>query len=434
MDRAFLIGTVLCISSLSAATETIRWDLQKCIEYALENNLQIQRLKLDRSGTDLSYNEAKASQYPSVSGSIGYSLSPDISSIDSIKNLSQSGRYSLSAGWTAFKGNAIRNDIKIKQLEIHKSDESIKSQEISLIQNLTNAYLQVFYSKEALSSSQMAFEISKVQRDRTAELLAVGSATKVDLAKMDASLATDQYNMVVARNTLRQKERALKSLMEIPVDTPLTIYFPDLSDTLKLTPIPDIQQIYSTALEKMPGIAGSELNRQIANLTIKKSIAGFLPTLNINAGLSTNNRNVSSSFSNQVSNNAKLDFGANLSIPIYDNRKTKTNIEKARISARQAELALAEEKKALLEEVENIYYEAISARSKLDAANIQYEKSLQSYEIAQEQFKLGMINSTDLLVEKNNYLVSLREQLQSKINALMQMQMINIYMGIPVQL
>jgi len=429
MIKAIITISILFIVSHSEAADSAKWNLQRCIDHALENNLQMKRLKLDKSGSDLSYRAAKAAQYPSVSGSVGYSLSPEISG----NRESQSVSYSANARWTVFEGTAIRTDIKMKALEIQKSEESIKSQEISLIQSITNAYLQVFYAKEALQSSIIARDASMVQRDRTKELLSVGSATKIDLAKMEASLATDEYNVVIATNSLKQKQRALNSLLELPADSLIDISFPDLSDSINLEPIPDIQQIYSAALEKMPGVASSQLSREIAALGIKKAMAGYFPSLSLSAGVSTGN-DFETSFVDQVSDRVNLRIGASLSIPIYDRRQTKTNLEKAKISAKQAELALMEEQKELLEEVQDAYYNAEAARSKLIAAQVQYQKSLQSYELAQEQFKLGLINSTDLLIEKNAWLVSLREHLESKINALMTMQMINIYMGMPVQI
>lgn len=429
MVKVILVVSTLFFVSLSEAADPENWNLQRCIDHCLENNLQMKRLKLDRSGSDLSYRAAKAAQYPSVSGSVGYSLSPEIGG----KEESQGVSYSANARWTVFEGTAIRTDIKMKQLEIQKSEESIKAQEISLIQSITNAYLQVFYAKEALQSSIIARDASMVQRNRTKELLSVGSATKIDLAKMEASLATDEYNVVIAANSLKQKQRALNSLLELPVDSVINLSFPDLSDSIDLEPIPEIQQIYSAALEKMPGVASSQLSRQIAALGIKKAMAGYFPSLSVSAGVSTGN-DFETPFVDQVTNRADLRIGASLSIPIYDRRQTKTNLEKAKIGAKQAELSLMEEQKSLLEEVQDAFYNAEAARSKLMAAQVQYQKSLQSYELAQEQFKLGLINSTDLLIEKNAWLVSLREYLESKINALMTVQMINIYMGIPVQI
>ncbi len=432
MVKMILITSLLFFVNLSEAAQKESWDLQRCINYALENNLQVKRLKLDRSGSDLSYKAAKAAQYPSLNGSVGYSLSPDIND-DTLKRESQDMSYSASARWTVFKGTAIRTDIQMKQLEIEKSDESIKSQQINLIKNVTNAFLQVFYAREALQSSIIARDASVVQRDRIKELLSVGSATRIDLARMEASLATDEYNVVTATNSLKQKQRALNSLLELSADTLIDLRFPDLSDSISLEPIPDIEQIYSAALENMPGVASSKLSRDIAVLGIKKAMAGYFPSLSISAGLSTKN-DFKYSFADQVTDKVNFNFGASLSIPIYDNRQNKTNVEKARISVRQAELALMEERKTLQEEVQDAFYNAEASRSRLKAAQVQYQKALQSYEIAQEQFKLGMINSTDLLIEKNAWLVSLREQLESKINALMTMQMINIYMGIPVQI
>ena len=179
MVKIILIVLSLLFVSLSEAADQESWDLQRCIDHALENNLQMKRLKLDRSGSDLSYKAAKAAQYPSVSGSVGYSMSPEIGG----KGESQSVSYSANARWTVFEGTAIRTDIKMKQLEIQKSEESVKAQEINLIQSITNAYLQVFYAKEALQSAIIARDASLVQRDRTKELLSVGSATKIDLTK-----------------------------------------------------------------------------------------------------------------------------------------------------------------------------------------------------------------------------------------------------------
>lgn len=433
MVRAIITTYLLVIISFSTSAQVESWDLQKCIDYALENNIQMKRLKLDRSGSELSYKQAKAAQYPGVSGSVGYSLTDEISNKTTVGE-SQDLSYSASARWTVFKGTAIRTDIQMKQLEVQQSGAAVKSQEVNIVRNVTNAYLQAFYAREALNSAIIAREASRVQRDRTAELLSAGSASKVDLAKMEASLATDEYNVVVSTNSLRQKDRDLKSLLELSLDSNLVLSFPNLSDPIILDSIPDIQQIYSAALEKLPGVRSCELNKEIAALGIKKAMAGFFPTVSISTGLSTRNGFGDEPFVNQITDRANLNFGASLSIPIYDNRQNKTNLEKAKISAKQAELAIVQERKTLMEEVQDAFYNAEAARSKLKAAEVQYQKAQQSYEIAQEQFKLGMINSTELLIEKNAWLVSLREQLESKINALMTMQMINIYMGIPVKL
>ena len=88
----------------------------------------------------------------------------------------------------------------------------------------------------------------------------------------------------------------------------------------------------------------------------------------------------------------------------------------------------------MYEDVQSAYYDAEASKSKFEAAKLQLDRARQSYEIAQEQFKLGMINPTELLVEKNAYLSATTDLLQSKFSAVLSRQLINVLMGKPISL
>ena len=202
----------------------------------------------------------------------------------------------------------LQTDVKIKELGIQKTGSSIKTSQVDLMLAVTNAYLQILYSKEGLQNAIASRDASKGQRDRAEALLSTGSASKVELARMEASLATDEYNVIVAKNNYLQKERDLKKLLQIPLDSVIILNFPDLGDSVALPEIPSIETIYTAALKTMPEIETSQINVELAALAIKRARSSYYPSLSVSGGISTGNSNGTGSFTEQLVDNTNSEY------------------------------------------------------------------------------------------------------------------------------
>ena len=79
--------------------------------------------------------------------------------------------------------------------------------------------------------------------------------------------------------------------------------------------------------------------------------------------------------------------------------------------------------------IEDIYLDATSSQAQYAAAIEQVKASKTSYNLAQEQFNLGMKNTVELLTEKNNFLSAQQEMLQAKYMAILNAQLLRFYQG-----
>ena len=122
-------------------------------------------------------------------------------------------------------------------------------------------------------------------------------------------------------------------------------------------------------------------------------------------------------------------IGLTLSIPIFSNRENKSAVEKAKLQISEAELEYLNAQKELQKTIEDIYLDATSSQAQYAAAIEQVKASKTSYNLAQEQFNLGMKNTVELLTEKNNFLSAQQEMLQAKYMAILNALLLRFYQG-----
>ena len=163
---------------------------------------------------------------------------------------------------------------------------------------------------------------------------------------------------------------------------------------------------------------------------IKIARAGYLPTLSLSAGIGTSHANGSDfTFSEQIKQNWNNSLGLTLSIPIFNQRQTKSAIQKAKIQKQSSQLDLLDAQKTLYKTIEGLWLDANSAQQRYAAALEKLRATETSYELVQEQFSLGMKNTVELLTEKSNLLSAQQEMLQAKYMSLLNAQLLRFYQG-----
>lgn len=419
-------------AGMYAQEKPVQWTLRSCLDYALEHNIQIKKSKISYLSGEEDTELAKAQLFPSLSASVTQGL-VNYPSASAANNLSYSGNYSVSANWKLFDGNSRTNSIKQQKLLNQADRLSIEQSEDDIQISLIQTYMQVMYALEAVRINQNTVEVSEAQRDRAAELLKAGSLSAVDLAQLESQCSTDKYQLVVAQTNLDTYKLQLKQLLELDINEEIDLAVPSLTTDDILFPLPAKQDIYNTSLAVMPEVKSSLLNKDVAELEIKKARAGYLPSLSVNAGIGTGHLSGTDyTFGSQVWNKFNESIGLTLSIPIFSNRENKTAVNKARLAVTTSQLDLLNTQKGLLQTVEGIYLDATSSQNQYISASERLRSVQQSYDLIQEQFILGMKNTLELLTEKNNLLTAQQEVLQSKYMAIMSIQLLNIYQKKPV--
>lgn len=431
-----MLSTTFLLDAQETQNQTMTLD--QCLNYAIEHNIQVNKKKFAVKTSEIDLLKAKSDRLPNLNAAISESFTSSkdqtIGSSGSW-DLSSGTSLSLSSNLSIYNGGVISNSIKKSELDVDIANLDIELTKNSIILSITQAYLNVLYAKESVDYSKEVLITSQKQVERARELVKVGSIAKTDLAQLEAQFAGDQYSLVVSQNSLISNTTSLKQLLEIPVTDTFSVAFPEIDFEREFSLIPSINDAFNTSLLVMPEMKISQLNQNLAEISLKIAKAGYLPSLSMNAGYSTDaNDQISKSFSNQLSNNQMQRVGLSLNIPIFSRNANKASVQKSKINLEVSNLSAQESKKNLLQDVETIYQNSLSGKSRFEAATVQFSSANESYKISEEQFNLGMINSVDLLKAKNTLLNAKKELIQSKYSAILSRKMLDFYMGKPISL
>lgn len=418
-----------------------QWTLRDCIDYALEHNITIRRNRISVESTQEDVKTAKADFLPSLSGNISQrivnrpnSASGTIISGDNIttseSKTSYNGSYGIDANWTVYNGSKRVNTVKQQQLNSRMAELSVDESENSIEESITQLFVQILYSDEAVKVNESTLEVSRQQYERGRQLFDAGSIASSDLAQLEAQVSSDNYQLVTAQTTLQNYKLQLKQLLELDGDFEMALDMPRMDDSSVLIPLPSKDDVYQTALNLRPEIESGKLNIESSDLSIKLARASYIPSLSLSAGIGTTNANGSDfSFSEQVKQNWNNSIGLTLSIPIFDKRQTKSAVNKAKLQRQTSQLDLLDNQKTLYKTIESLWLSANSAQQQYVAATQKLKSTQASYALVNEQFSLGMKNTVELLTEKNNLLSAQQETLQAKYTAILNAGLLRFYQG-----
>lgn len=423
-----------------------QWTLRDCIDYALENNITIRRNRISAQSSQEDVKTAKADFLPSLNGSVSQrivnrpnSANGTIISGDNIttseSKTSYNGSYGIDANWTVYNGSKRVNTLKQQTLNSRIAELAVNESENSIEENITQLYVQILYSAEAVKVNESTLKVSQAQYERGQELFNVGSIASSDLAQLEAQVSSDNYQLVTSQATLQDYKLQLKQLLELDGDFEMVLYLPELDDSSVLVPLPAKDDVYNTALGIRPEIQSGKLDIEASDLNIKVARAGYIPTLSLSAGIGSTNANGNDfSFSEQIKQNWNNSLGLTLSIPIFDKRQTKSAINKAKLQKQTSELDLLDQQKTLYKTIENLWLNANSAQQQYVAAAQKLKSTQTSYALVSEQFNVGMKNTVELLTEKNNLLSAQQETLQAKYTAILNAGLLRFYQGEEIDL
>ena len=429
-------GTEATADSLPA-----RWDLQTCINYALQHSITLQRNRINAQSAQEDVKTAKAEWFPALSGSVSQRIvnrpntnNGTIISGDNITTsqsaTSYNGSYGIDANWTLFNGGSRMNGIKQQKLNSRIAELAVAESANSIQESIMQLYMQILYAAEAVNVNEGTLEVSQATWERGKELYDAGSLSAADLAQLEAQVSNDNYQLVNAQVTLQDYRLQLKQLLELDGAYEMVLEMPELDNADVLTPLPSKDDVYRTALALRPEIESGQLDIEAADMGIKIARAGYIPSISLTAGIGSTNANGNDfTFTEQIKQNWNNSLGVTLSIPIFDRRQTKSAVNKAKLQKQTSQLDLLDRQKELYRTIETYWLDARSAQQQYEAATQQLKSAQASYELVSEQFNAGMKNTVDLLTEKNNLLNAQQTLLQAKYMALLNAGLLRFYQG-----
>ena len=446
-QRTLCFITILAAASgLYAQEASKQWSLQDCINYALEKNIKLQQDKIALEESDVDVKTAKASLFPSLSFNTGHNVinrpyqqnSSTVSGteiISSDNKTTYNGNYSLNAQWTLWNGGKRLNNIKQQKTARDIASLSVTETENMLQEEITKLFVQILYADESVKINKSTLETSEANFKRGEELFKEGSISKADLAQLESQVGNDKYQLVTSESTLRNYKLQLKQLLELDGTDEMTLALPTLSDEQVMKVLPSQADVYQTALTTRPEIQSGQLSIDNAKLGIKTAKAGYMPTISLSASSSsTTNSASTNNWAQQMKYGWNNMIGVSLSIPIFDNRQNKSNVQKAKLQYSNSQLNLATKQKELYSTVETLWLDALNAQQQYAAADTKLKSSQTSYDMVSEQFTLGMKNTVELLTEKNNLQSAQQQRLQAKYMAVLDRALLDFYAGNKIEL
>lgn len=412
------------------------WSLEDCIRYAREKNLDVQSAQVSLSSAQSDVRQAAANRLPGLSASVSQGLTHARRDIQSGKSAyAYSANAQLSSSMILYGGGRLNNTLTQKKTDAQARALDVEHTQNSIEIRVTQAYLQILYAQEAVGINRSTLETSARQMELSGELYRAGSIALSDYAQMQSQYASDQYQLVVAENTLSRSILDLKQLLELEAGYDFRVDFPTIDQEQVVRPIPSSVQVYNTALESMPEVKSALLGVESARIGEQIARAASIPSLSLSAGIGTGYATTSSdAFARQLDRSLSENIGLSLSIPIFNNRQARTSKEKARLQSLSADISLQNVRKDLLSTIESLWQDAVSAQSRYQAAGEKLRAAETSYELVNEQFARGMKNTVELLQEKDNYLSAQTESVQAKYQAVLSIKLLDFYRNKPITL
>ena len=444
MHRNVILSAAICTTSYflqaqktSLTDSVVQWDLPTAISYAKQNNIQVNIIRLDERLSEQDLLQARAARYPDLSASATQSLThsgntnPVVGGFQTQSNLA--GNYSVNSAWTVYRGGYLNYDVRSKGLQLQAANMNVAVTQNDITLQLTQTYLNVLLAKENIGYIEQLAATSQSQYEQGKTKYNAGSISRKDLLQLEAQLASDQYNLVSAQNQYRQNVLTLKQILQLATAIDFRPVVPDTLTASQAVPsLPEAQRV---AYQNRPEIRYNQLQIRVAETELQKARAGYKPTISLGGSISTGySDNQDVKYFNQINNNLYQRLGATLSVPIFDNRINKTNVERSKILIDQARLTLEQTKTTLNQQIEQAYISVLNAQAQFKSATTEFTANREAYNIAQEQLKLGGINMVDLLVQRNLYVQSLQNFIQAKYNSVLNTKIYEFYMGEPITL
>jgi outer membrane protein len=415
MPKLCLVFALFFLCNFAKAQETT-WPLQKCIDKALENNIEIKIRQLEMKRVQISHNSVWNQLLPNISfnGSQTYNFGSTIdpSTNGRVSSNIQYDNFYMNANMNLVNFSALANAQKTKiDIEKAKANQEVIEDEYKL--QLTDSYFQALFTQELLKIQEKQFTNALYNLDRISKEVEIGSKPKSDLYDIQLSFAQEEKRILETKQLFQIQKMQLFHLMNTT----------DVS-TLEVVLIANGFELASKVLTPIsnPKIKYAELNYKSSLKEWSSQKANNLPVLSTFYNLSSfyykpiNQPNSSvNSFSNQLDENKNQQLGIQLNIPVFNGFRDSKKNTAAKIETEKNKLIINQEKQKISNQIAletQNYANYLQLKNKFDET-LSYAKA--SFTTNQAKFTSGKIDSITLSTVKNQLLLSEYDVLKNNL-------------------
>ena len=475
MIKRSIYFLVILICAVSAKAQD-KWDLRKCVDYAVANNISVKQTDLQTRFSNLTYQQSKMSQYPTLNfqGSTGFRLGRSENPATGIlqdNNFLNAG-LSLQSGVTLFNWFVKKNTIESNRLSNEADKAEVKKIQEDIALNVAVAYLQILLAREQVNISRVQVNTTAEQLSTTRKKVDAGALPELNAAELEAQLSRDSSNLISAESSVQLFLLQMKAVLNLDAGVTFDIETPPV-DKIPIGTLAELQPeaVYSLALINLPQQKVIDLRLLAAKKSVEVSKGQMYPLISGYGGLSSNYVNIkipqysvgtpqsTGAFVNvgantydvlapsyvqtgekvtpigrQFKTNFSQNIGIGLGIPIFNGGSARTNWERSKLQVQQWELTKEQDNQKLKQDIYKAHNDATSAIQKFNADKKSVETAAKSFGFAQKRYDLNLLSTFDLLTSQNNLLRAQIQALYSQYDYVFKMKLLEFYRGQGIKL
>jgi outer membrane protein len=449
-----------------------KWDLQKCVEYAMKNNISVRQADLQIRFAALELQQSKLALYPAAnfSTNAGYSSgrNQDPTTFSLITTGYAFNNMSLQASLDLFNWFTKKNTIAVKDLNVKATEAGIEKAKNDIALNVAVAYLQVLLANEQITLAAAQVALTKSQLESTRKQVDAGKLPELNAANLESVLASDSSSLISAQISANQLLLQLKALLNLDAAAPFDIVTPPV-DAIPIENLADLQPdaVYNLATANMPQQKVDELNLQSALLSVKVARGSMYPTLSLFGSLGSSYNNKAKElkgktqvnapvgtvtvggtpyqvfpltpfdvytygnmgYFNQLNQNFRQSIGLSISVPIANGGTLRTAWLRSKLNVKQVELTKEQNSFTLKQDIYKAYNDAVAAVQKFNANKKTVTTSQKAYDFATKRYELGLLSTYDLITTQTNLATAKSQLLYSQYDYVFKMKLLEFYKG-----
>ncbi len=451
MKRKILTVNVFLILTASLCLSQNEWTLDDCINYALENNIEIKRQTLAADLSEYEYQQSKFAMLPNLNAGLihtfssGRALNTETYEWQDRKN--QDGSFGIASNLTLFNGLKNYYSIHKKRYDLLQSHAMVDKLKNDITIILASSYLQILFDEELLEVAKSQLEITELQVERMKKMVEVGNSAKGELLDIITQRAIENLNVTNAQNQLEISILNLTQLLDLGSVKDFRIVRPQNLIVEELL-LPEVDSFYNTAISNLPQIKGAEYNVNSAEQSLAIAKGDRYPNLFLRSEyytrynkaainpleLDPENPVMDYPYPDQISDNQYRSASLNLYIPIFNKREIDTKINHAKLALNDSKYKLEQAQQVLYKEIQQAHADAKAALEKYYSATDAVKASEEAFNHSEHKFNIGMITSIEFNEAKNNLTRARSELLKAKYEYIFKTKILDFYRGIPITL
>ncbi len=475
--KKLLLTLIIPAFFSSVASAQDKWDLKRCVEYAVTNNISVKQADITARLAKLTLDQSRLSQIPNLTAGVSAGINSGrfqnpTTYVLETQTTFQSG-LSLQGSVTLFNGFYLQRLKEANRYEwqaMLASSDKLKN-DISL--NVANAYLTVLLADQTAQTALLQLHFSQNQLELTRKQVLAGTLPELNAAELESQVAQDSSSYITDKSNIVQDILNLKAYMDLDASTPFEVDTPPV-DQIPIEQLADLQPdaVYAIALTHQPQQKMDALQIQYQQQAVRAMKGAMFPVVSLYGNLSSYYLNTpgetavpysfftdtvghvvgsgtpvtnpeplykivdtkAPGYFTQLNNYFAQSVGVNISIPILNGGILRTNYAKSKLNLRNQELQRDQDNLTLKNNIYQAYTLAVAALEKFEAQKVTLAATQKSYDYAQKRYNVGMSNTIDLLTNQNNYFNARVTLLYDQFDYVFKMKVLEYYKGMGIRL